>query len=158
MPATTSGRGRFRKLRRAMGTTRCFDRDRHRARRTLLCLLYRLPEFVDCADEQKNRTCHNEEIDRDCDEVAIIPSYRPGFGCVSGGIERSRAVFGRSQDDELVEKSSPPVRRLTGGMTMSLTSELMIEPNAAPIITPTARSIALPLTANSLNSFQISFT
>src|SRR6266540_4126833 len=55
----------------------------------------------------------------------------------------------------LLEKSSPPVRRLIGGMITSLTSELTMEPNAAPMITPTARSTALPLTANSLNSFHI---
>src|ERR1700745_3709270 len=58
---------------------------------------------------------------------------------------------------KLFEKSSPPVSNPTGGMRMSLTSELMIPPKAAPIITPTARSTAFPLTANSLNSFHIPF-
>src|SRR5947208_7695019 len=55
----------------------------------------------------------------------------------------------------LMEKSRPPVSKPTGGMRMSLTSELMIPPKAAPIITPTARSTAFPLIANSLNSFHI---
>ena len=55
----------------------------------------------------------------------------------------------------LFEKSSPPVSNPIGGMMMSLTSELTIPPKAAPMITPTARSIALPLIANSLNSFNI---
>src|SRR5438874_7078670 len=55
----------------------------------------------------------------------------------------------------LLEKSRPPVSKPTGGMRMSLTSELMIPPKAAPIITPTARSTAFPLIANSLNSFHI---
>src|SRR5687767_3399876 len=36
---------------------------------------------------------------------------------------------------------------------MSLTSELTILPNAAPIMMPTAMSTTLPLTANSRNSF-----
>src|SRR5512135_3801442 len=38
------------------------------------------------------------------------------------------------------------------GMIRSLTSESTILPNAPPMITPTARSTTLPLTANSLNS------
>src|SRR4051812_19441378 len=55
----------------------------------------------------------------------------------------------------LFEKSSPPVSALIGGMMMSLTSELTMPPKAAPIITPTARSNAFPLIANSLKSFSI---
>src|SRR5437899_8763481 len=55
----------------------------------------------------------------------------------------------------LLEKSRPPVSKPTGGMRMSLTSELMMPPKAAPIITPTARSTAFPLIANSLNSFSM---
>ncbi|MNT28403.1 hypothetical protein D3C72_1640890 [compost metagenome] len=35
---------------------------------------------------------------------------------------------------------------------MSSTSEVTILPNAPPITTPTARSMTLPLMANSLNS------
>src|SRR4051812_16593524 len=42
-----------------------------------------------------------------------------------------------------------------GGMTMSLTSEVMTFPNAAPMMTPTARSITLPRAANALNSLNI---
>src|SRR5207302_6789357 len=42
-----------------------------------------------------------------------------------------------------------------GGMRRSSTMELTIFPNAAPMMTPTARSTALPFTANSLNSFHI---
>src|SRR5690242_20157059 len=38
---------------------------------------------------------------------------------------------------------------------MSFTSELTIPPNAAPITTPTARSIAFPRTANFWNSCTI---
>src|ERR1700737_922761 len=38
-------------------------------------------------------------------------------------------------------------------MSKSSTIELTIFPKAAPMMTPTARSTALPLTANSLNSF-----
>src|SRR5262245_6179212 len=52
-------------------------------------------------------------------------------------------------------KSSPPSTLPITGMMMSLTSESTIFPNAAPMITPTARSMTLPLTANSRNSFII---
>src|SRR5512132_552301 len=52
-------------------------------------------------------------------------------------------------------KSRPPKTRLTTGMIKSLTSESTILPNAAPMITPTARSTTLPLTANSRNSLMI---
>src|SRR5437763_16878853 len=55
----------------------------------------------------------------------------------------------------LFEKSSAPVTKAIGGMRTSFTSELTIPPNAAPMITPTARSMALPLIANSLNSFHM---
>src|SRR5689334_19127969 len=58
----------------------------------------------------------------------------------------------------LFEKSSPPVSKPIGGIRISFTSEVMMLPKAAPMMTPTARSIALPLTANSLNSFNISLT
>src|SRR5947199_6773281 len=51
-----------------------------------------------------------------------------------------------------LEKSRPPTMRPTTGMIRSLTSESTILPNAAPMITPTARSTTLPLIANSRNS------
>src|SRR5215218_2691728 len=41
------------------------------------------------------------------------------------------------------------------GMMMSPTREVTMLPNAAPMITPTARSTTLPFTANSRNSFNI---
>ena len=43
----------------------------------------------------------------------------------------------------------------TIGMIMSFTNESTIFPKAAPIITPTARSITLPFIANALNSLII---
>src|SRR5437764_13649553 len=49
-------------------------------------------------------------------------------------------------------KSSPPISRPTTGMMRSFTSESTILPKAVPMITPTARSTTLPLTANSRNS------
>src|SRR6187401_3581475 len=58
----------------------------------------------------------------------------------------------------LFEKSSPPVSKPIGGIRMSFTRDVTMLPKAAPMMTPTARSMALPLTANSLNSFHMSFT
>src|SRR4051812_42409398 len=49
-------------------------------------------------------------------------------------------------------KSRPPTSVPTNGITMSLTSEATILPNAAPMMTPTARSTTLPFIANSRNS------
>jgi hypothetical protein len=51
-----------------------------------------------------------------------------------------------------LEKSKPPNTAPIIGMIRSLTMESTILPKAAPMMTPTARSMALPLTANSLNS------
>src|SRR5580765_2217625 len=44
---------------------------------------------------------------------------------------------------------------LTTGMMMLSTSDLTMVPNAAPMMTPTARSTTLPLKAKLLNSSQI---
>src|SRR5450432_2352554 len=41
------------------------------------------------------------------------------------------------------------------GMMISPTSEVTMPPNAAPMMTPTARSTTLPFMANSRNSFSI---
>jgi hypothetical protein len=50
------------------------------------------------------------------------------------------------------EKLKPPINLPSVGMNMSPTREETIFPNAAPMITPTARSTTLPFIANSLNS------
>src|SRR5579864_4415609 len=49
-------------------------------------------------------------------------------------------------------KSRPPTARPTSGMIKSLTSESTILPKAPPMMTPTAKSTTLPLTAKSRNS------
>lgn len=54
-----------------------------------------------------------------------------------------------------VEKLTFPNSNPNTGIIMSVTKDETIFPNAAPMITPTARSKALPLTANSLNSLNI---
>jgi hypothetical protein len=54
-----------------------------------------------------------------------------------------------------LEKSTLPNSKPMGGMMMSFTSEVTILLNAAPMMTPIARSMTLPLIANSLNSLSI---
>ena len=49
-------------------------------------------------------------------------------------------------------KSIPPVMRPMIGMMMSFTTLFVIAVNAAPMITPTARSITFPRAMNFLNS------
>src|SRR5260221_11590598 len=46
----------------------------------------------------------------------------------------------------------PPIRAPTIGMISSATSDATILPNAVPVMTPTARSTTLHLTAKSRNS------
>ncbi len=52
-------------------------------------------------------------------------------------------------------KSRPPIIIPSGGISTSATNELMIFPNAAPMIIPIAMSTTLPRIANVLNSFII---
>src|SRR5262249_24976700 len=49
----------------------------------------------------------------------------------------------------------PPVMTPMIGVTMSVTSELTIAPNAAPMMIPTAISTTFPFIANSLNSLNM---
>jgi len=53
------------------------------------------------------------------------------------------------------EKSTLPSNRPIGGMIISATTDLTMEPKAAPMIMPTAISTTFPLIANSLNSLNI---
>ena len=52
-------------------------------------------------------------------------------------------------------KSTRPIKISKTGLNISCTSEFTIWVKAAPITTPMAKSNALPLMANSLNSFHI---
>src|SRR4029453_1258713 len=90
-----------------MWTTLCLDRDIHPAGRAFFLVGFffgGLPQFVDCADEQKNRASYDKKVDHERDEVPIIPSDRSGFQRISGRVECGRAVFGGSQNDELVRE------------------------------------------------------
>jgi hypothetical protein len=56
-----------------------------------------------------------------------------------------------------VEKSGAFTIAEIKGLIKSLTRALTIEPNAAPIMTPTAKSTTFPLNMNCLNPFSILF-
>jgi hypothetical protein len=91
MPATRSLRRCLCQLARAMWATRRLDGNSHRTRRAFLgdgFFCGWLPEFIDCTNEQKNRARNDEEIDGQCNEVAVIPSDRSRFGGIGGRIER----------------------------------------------------------------------
>src|ERR1051325_11414845 len=60
-----------------------------------------------------------------------------------------------SRTKNRLEKSMRPSARPIGGMMMPSTSEGTILPNAAPMMTPTARSTTLPRAMNSRNSLAI---
>jgi len=55
---------------------------------------------------------------------------------------------------ERLVKSTPPARRPTMGMTISLTSELTMAVKARPTATLTARSTTEPRLINSMNSLR----
>ena len=69
------------------------------------------------------------------------------MGALSGRLPKTR--------NRLEKSIFPPKREDIRGMIMSLTRESTIFPKAPPIMTPTARSMTLPLTAKALNSFMM---
>src|SRR5438876_2428461 len=135
-----------------------FNRNRHGARRTILRHRGRgwMRPFqpVESFYQEKDRASDDDEINHKRNEVSVVPGNRPGFHGIGRCGEKApaRRMF---KNQKLVEKSSPPVISPIGGMMMSLTSELTIPLKAAPMMTPIARSKALPLAANSLNSFHM---
>src|SRR5205823_3040918 len=141
-----------------MRTTCRLDRDRHGAGRAVLRNWRggrRRPlQLVHRFDHEKNADRDDDEVDHERDKISVVPSPAPALAA-SAGVLKEPPPGAALRMRNLLEKSRPPVSKPTGGMRMSLTSELMIPPKAAPIITPTARSTAFPLIANSLNSFHI---
>ena len=67
----------------------------------------------------------------DCRKAPYLSNTGAPFGSVPKVIARSL-------------KFTPPINNPSGGMMTSPTSEETILPNAAPTMTPTARSITLP--------------
>jgi hypothetical protein len=98
----------------------------------------RFLQAVDRTDNQKKDEGDDEKIDRDGQKIAPADN---------GASEST----GEVTDLDAGMKVMAPMT----GMMMSPTSELTIPPNAAPMITPMARSTTLPRMANSLNSLSI---
>ena len=144
-------------LARAMWATRCLDRNRHRASRAIFrhrlgCRRWSF-HFVDRLDDKKNTKRDDDEVDQDGDEIAVCEN---GQSCFLGvGQRHARGDFVRERDIVDRRNSRLPSNLPSGGMSKSSTIEVTILPKAAPMMTPTARSMALPLTANSLNSFHM---
>ena len=70
---------------------------------------------------------------------------------------RLSAVTFEDSGRKWLEKSSPPVTAPMMGVMTSPTSEFTIDENAAPMITPMARSTTLPRNANFLNSSSMAY-
>ena len=105
MLPTTLTRDSLRELARAMRTACRRDRDLHRTGRAIFLVRFffgGLPEPIDRANEQENGTGHDEKVNHQRDEVAVIPSDRSGFRGVSWRMECRRSIFGGSQNNKLV--------------------------------------------------------
>ena len=109
---------------------------RRRRGRGLFLLLQRVHGLHDEEDGERD----DREVDDRLDEGAVLPQHR--------GVSPSAAFSATAS----ALKFTPPSSMPSGGISTSLTNEVTILPNAAPITTPTARSTTLPRIANFLNS------
>ncbi|MNL42119.1 hypothetical protein D3C87_1645570 [compost metagenome] len=73
---------------------------------------------------------------------------------LAAAIEGTATSLGLESTMNRLEKSMPPMMRPMSGMKISSTIEETMAPKAAPMITPIARSIMLPLMAKSRNSLK----
>ena len=105
---------------------------------------------IDLLYQQKDRKRHDQKVDQRIDEQAVIKRCGIGLLCLcESGIRRAGKVDEKTAEINLAQQQSD--RRHDN----ILDQEVTTPPNAAPIIMPTAMSIILPFTANSLNSLNI---
>src|SRR5207244_11352004 len=100
----------FRQVRCAMRTTRRLDWDGHRARATFLrdrFCVRRTLEPIDPADEEENCPCNDEKIDRERDEIAVIPSNCAYFRRVRRCVKGCAAVLRRAQHNKFIREIEP---------------------------------------------------
>lgn len=102
-------------------------------------------QFIHQFDCHKNSKRHDNKIEHVLNEYAVMHDDRRD---VTTGI---RSVTANCL------KSIPPMSKPSGGMIISATNDDTILPNAAPMMTPTAKSTTFPRIANSRNSFKNSF-
>jgi hypothetical protein len=73
-----------------MRTARGFDRDLHRAGRTIFGVGWFfgwMSKLIDDADDKKYRDSNNQEVNEESDEVAVVPGNRSGFRRINGSIK-----------------------------------------------------------------------
>jgi hypothetical protein len=107
----------------------------------------RLLEAIDLLDHQEQAKSNNQKFDHRLYKHSIGKN-RDSF---VGSLLQRRYLLA-IQNNEQVGKIDLPKDQARIGIKMLLTKEDTILPNAAPMMTPMARSITLPLNANSLNS------
>ena len=117
-----------------------------------LLLLEAAAQIVDSLHKHEDTKGHDEEVEDVLQEVPVGEHGRAGGLGLHQSSDHVRADFCLVENDELSVKLTSPVTLLMGGIMMSCTMEVTILPNAAPMMTPTARSTTLPFIANSLNS------
>src|SRR5438270_12077381 len=98
------------KIARAMRAAGRFDRNRHGACRTILCHRWRRwmrpLQPVESSHQKKDRESNNDKVDRERDEVSIVPSDRPGlYGVRRCGEKPSTGWMFENQ--EFVRKIEP---------------------------------------------------
>jgi hypothetical protein len=108
------------------------------------------PQLVHALDHHEQRESHKQEADHIIYEQPEIDGGLAGLSRL-----RERVVVLPVQGDEHVGEIDAAGDHSERGMTVSSTSDFTIVENAAPMMMPTAMSMTLPLSANSLNSFSI---
>ena len=101
-------------------------------------------------DEDGER--HDDEAD-DLVEQLPVGEDRNALGFRLG--QRRGHASDESSTKNRLEKSTRPSTRPSGGISTPSTSVVTILPNAAPMITPTARSMTLPRAMKSRNSLWV---
>lgn len=106
-----------------------------------------LLKTVDLLNDYEDGKGDNQKLDN---RIEKEPVRNDGYAlclCI-----RQRPCRRRAQRDKKSVKSAPPNMIPIGGIITFVTRDDTIFPKTAPMTTPTAISITLPCTANSLNS------
>src|SRR5262249_37944569 len=95
-----------------------------------------------------------EGDDQEADHIVDEQPDIHGRGAGLPGCGERSVVLAVQRDEDAAEVDSAGTTPI-GGVMISSTSDLTMVEKAAPIMMPTAMSITLPRSANSLNSFRI---
>lgn len=106
-----------------------------------------LVNLIHRADDEEHAERRQDEVDDILDKQTIV--HRADAGSRSRLNGRIALPVERNKQPRKIDAAvSTPI----SGMKMSLTSDVVIVPNAAPMITPTAMSMTFPRMANALKS------